>query len=217
MGPCLSRRWHEDVADRLSDVEARLLALDARLAELRLHVRRAERSRTVRRSEESTSDAKTSSDNCNDESGDENAANAPASSDNRNHESGDEDAREVRNSPRSRPRRRVVARERVAELEAMHLEDLKALLIINKQRSTGPKREVIARIVECLEYGCLPRCLKCRRSTLIPCGAGFRSPTGIIWGAGLRCPGYVLGTGFHVCDFVCSEDALTSFPAFVWK
>ena len=175
--------WRENVSQRLRNVELRLFALDATQAELR--------NRVADLADPRSSEKTSSEDSSDDQLGDVRM---------------EEQRGDIRppTTPAPRRRRCVVTPELLAELHAMALNDLKVLLHINHQVASGPKAEVVARIVECLEYGRLPRCPKCHRSTL-------KQDAGLF-----RCPGYVSGTDYQPCGFVCCKNALT-FQPFVWK
>jgi len=54
--------------------------------------------------------------------------------------------------------------------------ELKDLLRANDQLLAGNKGELVKRVLECLEYGCLPRCSSCHLGRLKVVGMGYQCP-----------------------------------------
>jgi len=94
--------------------------------------------------------------------------------------------------------------EKKEELSNMRLDDLKALLRLNAQVVGGTKPELLKRIFDCVEYGCLPKCPTC--------GGGRMKSEGVLF----RCPGFMEDTDFQHCGFTCDYTKL-EFPVWVWS
>eukprot|EP00457_Paulinella_chromatophora_P014793 gb/GEZN01015276.1/.p1 GENE.gb/GEZN01015276.1/~~gb/GEZN01015276.1/.p1 ORF type:complete len:165 (-),score=27.43 gb/GEZN01015276.1/:194-688(-) len=107
---------------------------------------------------------------------------------------------EVSKPPKTRTRLQTVSQDTMEELTALPLPALKDKLRAHGQLVGGSKKELVARIVQCMEFGCLPKCPEC--------GGGRIKEGG---DDGFRCPGYMEDDEFQHCSFTSDGSDLEFF------
>eukprot|EP00039_Didymoeca_costata_P003663 m.68978 g.68978 ORF g.68978 m.68978 type:complete len:366 (+) comp12016_c0_seq1:233-1330(+) len=96
-------------------------------------------------------------------------------------------------------KRKTMTQDEKNEYSSKSIPELKEMLRNNSQLVGGTKKELISRIVYCIEYGCLPRCQKCGGGRLKKNGRSF------------KCPGFMDDDEFQYCGFTSNGSDLT-FP-----
>eukprot|EP00039_Didymoeca_costata_P026807 m.16705 g.16705 ORF g.16705 m.16705 type:complete len:281 (+) comp5770_c0_seq1:103-945(+) len=96
-------------------------------------------------------------------------------------------------------KRMTVSKDEKEELQGKTLPDLKDMLRNNSQVVGGTKKELVARIIYCMEFGCLPRCHKCGGGRIKKQGNSF------------VCPGFMDDDTFQFCGFQSNGSDL-DFP-----
>jgi len=75
----------------------------------------------------------------------------------------------------------------IDHVEGLKAPELKDALRANDQLLGGNKQELVNRVLECLEYGCLPRCPTCARGRLKVKGGGYQCPGAMDDDVFMRC------------------------------
>lgn len=96
---------------------------------------------------------------------------------------------------------RQLRKQRRDALDALTLPQLKRMLKLNEQITTGTKGKLVKRIIDCVEHGCLPRCPECGLGRLKTASYG-----------GYRCPGGYDDDEYMYCGFAATEDEIARPP-----
>ena len=91
---------------------------------------------------------------------------------------------------------RQLKKQRRDALDVLTLPELKRMLKLNEQITTGTKGKVVKRILDCIENGCLPRCPQCGLGRLKVASHGF------------RCPGGYDDDEYMYCGFAANENEI---------
>jgi len=91
----------------------------------------------------------------------------------------------------------ALRQQRLTHIQSKSIADLKALLRTNDQVTTGTKTELVARVLDRVENGNLPRCPKCFIGRLRVTAEGF------------NCPGGYDDDEYMACDFTATAAEVT--------
>jgi hypothetical protein len=88
----------------------------------------------------------------------------------------------------------VLHQQRLTHIQGKSITDLKTMLRTNDQVTTGTKTELVARVLDRVEHGNLPRCPKCYIGRLRVTSTGY------------TCPGGYDDDEYKGCDFNATFD-----------
>jgi len=102
-------------------------------------------------------------------------------------------------------------KEKCESLDSIRVEELKEKLRKNSQKLSGTKQELIERVADCINYGCMPKCTECGGGRLRVIYANGKN-YGHNGKGRYYCPGYHDGDEYKMCLWTGDETQIQRTP-----
>jgi len=89
------------------------------------------------------------------------------------------------------------------DLNQKNVDELKEMLKLNDQRTTGNKKELLDRVADGMAYGALPRCSTCNLAVL---RVKYKTKYGHRGQGNFKCPGYFQNDDLKTCPYTSKSE-----------